>query len=257
MSTAQGGVLCMDQAQCVGTVAMTHEEACACVVAINAHLQGARALLLDLYERQGWVALGYASWRECVVAEFGQSQRHLYRELEAAQVEREICPMGQIGVIPERQLRPLAPLAPDEQRPVWERATELAQQEGSRVMARHTEQAVAERRSMDVHYTSNTAEWYTPPEILQPVLALFQVIDLDPCSNSHETPNVPARRHFTKEDDGLAQPWRADSVFVNPPYGDHIGPWVVKLCEEYESGNVARAIALLPARPDTVWFQPV
>ncbi len=106
---------------------------------------------------------------------------------------------------------------------------------------------------MAVHYTSNTSEWYTPQHIIRRVLDMFQVIDLDPCSNSKNDPNVPARFHYTKEEDGLKQPWHG-YVYMNPPYGDEIGPWVEKLCNEYEAGNVALAIALVPARTDTAWF---
>ena len=39
-----------------------------------------------------WQALGYASWRECVTAEFGDSKAYLYRQLTAAVIERELVP---------------------------------------------------------------------------------------------------------------------------------------------------------------------
>lgn len=78
---------------------------------IKAHLDGARDLILRLYEGRGWESLGYKSWRACVVAEFDQSKTHLYRQLEAARIQREISPMGEISEpIPERRLRPLAAL---------------------------------------------------------------------------------------------------------------------------------------------------
>ena len=41
----------------------------------------AGVLILDMYEREGWRALGYESWRACVVAEFEFSQSHAYRLL--------------------------------------------------------------------------------------------------------------------------------------------------------------------------------
>jgi len=104
-----------------------------------------------------------------------------------------------------------------------------------------------------VHFSSETAEHYTPAEIITAVVACLGSIDLDPCSNSVKKPNVPARRHYTIDDDGLSKPWRG-TVYMNPPYGDVIDSWVVKLCEEHESGRVTEAIALLPARTDTQWF---
>jgi len=46
---------------------MSRDEAQQCIARIAHHLEEARALLLELYERQGWRALGYDSWRTCVV----------------------------------------------------------------------------------------------------------------------------------------------------------------------------------------------
>jgi len=69
---------------------MTEEEARKRVISINSGMNNVRFLLLDFYEREGWRALGYESWRECVTAEFGQSKTHLYRQLEAAQIESRI-----------------------------------------------------------------------------------------------------------------------------------------------------------------------
>lgn len=107
---------------------------------------------------------------------------------------------------------------------------------------------------MAVHYTSNSVEWYTPDSIIERAMLCMGGIDLDPCSNSHETPNIPAQRHFTKEDDGLSQPW-AGRVYMNPPYGSEIADWVAHLCSEYERGAVTEAMALVPARTDTAWFR--
>ena len=79
-------------------------------------------------------------------------------------------------------------------------------------------------------------------------------IDLDPCSNSHDDPNVRADLHYTAADNGLIQYWEGN-IFMNPPYGRQIGDWVAKLVEAHESGDVPQAIALLPARTDTQWWQ--
>ncbi len=104
-------------------------------------------------------------------------------------------------------------------------------------------------------FTSSTPEWYTPPEIIGAVLDLFDgTIDLDPCSNSHEAPIVPAREHFTRADDGLHREWRG-KVYMNPPYGREIQPWIEKIRSEFEGGRVVEAIALVPARTDTRWFR--
>lgn len=264
---------------------MTESEARECVKAINGHMNSARALLLDLYERRGWVALGYASWRECATAEFEQSQALLYRELQAAQIEQRISPMGEIGTIPERQLRPLSAVTPMEQPIAWQEANERT---NGKPTARVVEEVVREmvsepreewtpddqnvftdhraeqaeaireerRAKMAVHFTSNTPEWYTPGHIIERTEGVFGHIDLDPCSNSKENPNVPALNHYTIDDNGLTQRWQGH-IYMNPPYGDEIGAWVEKMIRSYREGDIYSAIALLPARTDTAWFQPL
>jgi hypothetical protein len=63
-------------------------EARSLVERIRSHINDARLLVLELYEKEGWKALGYTSWRECVVAEFEQSKSTLYRTLDAALIEK-------------------------------------------------------------------------------------------------------------------------------------------------------------------------
>jgi len=98
---------------------------------------GARSLILDLYERDGWRSLGYASWRACVTEEFEQGQRRLYQELQAGQIERELLQaetpdacctfVQQLGAIPEGHLRPLTRLDTAEERvAAWHEAVETA-----------------------------------------------------------------------------------------------------------------------------------
>lgn len=97
-------------------------------------------------------------------------------------------------------------------------------------------------------------EYYTPKHIIDAVREVLGEIDLDPCSNSHTTPNVPANYLYTKEDNGLQYIWY-DKVFMNPPYGYAITEWVEKLKHDYEAGNVTEAIMLCPASSGTEWFQ--
>jgi site-specific DNA-methyltransferase (adenine-specific) len=110
----------------------------------------------------------------------------------------------------------------------------------------------SEGEYFDPLMSSKSDEWYTPDHIVQGVQDALGRIDLDPCSNSQKS--VPAEVHFTKKDDGLAQSW-AGNVYMNPPYGAVIGDWVEKLVQEYNSGKVTEAVALVPARVDTEWFR--
>lgn len=67
-------------------------------------------LLLNAHEWKAWAALGYGSWRDYAQAEFGMSQAHAYRLLDAAKVAREIeaaagSPMGELTERDARELK--------------------------------------------------------------------------------------------------------------------------------------------------------
>lgn len=106
-------------------------------------------------------------------------------------------------------------------------------------------------------FTSEKEEWYTPSEIIESVLEVFDgEIDTDPCSNSHEKPNVPAKTLFTKDDDGLSQEWFG-RTYMNPPYGDVLPQWIEKIVNEYQNGGVTEALVLVPNRSDTRWYRMI
>ena len=94
-------------------------------------------------------------------------------------------------------------------------------------------------------------EQYTPNTDEQPILALvidvLGVIDLDPCSNSFNRPdsypNVPARKHYTIEDNSLVKKW-VGKPFLNPPYSNPY-PFLLNLVNGIKSGDIPEAIALL------------
>jgi len=106
----------------------------------------------------------------------------------------------------------------------------------------------------DVMFSSLSEEHYTPMHIIEGVDRVLHGIDLDPCADPSR--RVPARRHFTKEDDGLTLPWRG-TVFMNPPYGVNTRGWVNKLVTSVQQGWTTEAIALVAARTDTMFFQPL
>lgn len=125
---------------------MSEREARACVEVIRSGLEDIRRAVLDLYERQGWRALGYANWRECVVTEFGQSESYIYRLADAARVDRAVSPIGETSIhVPESQARELAPLVksnPEQAREVWRDVTEEAEETGQPVTAAKVREAV-------------------------------------------------------------------------------------------------------------------
>jgi len=94
---------------------------------------------------------------------------------------------------------------------------------------------------------TSSDEWYTPPSVFD---ALSLSFELDPAAPPGGVPWVPARRHFCRDEDGLAQSWRG-RVWLNPPYGRQTGRWLDRL------GDHGDGLALVFARTDTAWFQRI
>jgi len=104
------------------------------------------------------------------------------------------------------------------------------------------------QRSIDVHFSSATAEWPTPQALFDDLASVYGGFTLDPCATPD---NAKCARFFTKEQNGLEQPW-SGRVFMNPPYGREIGLWIKKAWEESLQGTLV--VCLLPARVDTRWW---
>lgn len=146
---------------------MTETEARSCVGRIKTHLSDAKQEILSLYERDGWQALGYSTWIECVQVEFKDySAPHIYRLRDAAQVERNLTdsPFGE-NAISEGQLRPIAQanLQPEQQRDVWQIATESAP--NGKVTADHVATIVKEYQVYNP---------LVPPDAPQPIAKVRQ-----------------------------------------------------------------------------------
>jgi hypothetical protein len=70
--------------------------------------------------------------------------------------------------------------------------------------------------SQIVSYSEN--DYISPPELIATTAAFFGgSIDLDPASSESANSVVQADRFFTWKENGLNQPWKADSVFLYPP----------------------------------------
>jgi hypothetical protein len=128
-------------------------------------------------------------------------------------------------------------------------------------------------------------DWQTPDSLLDLVREVGPIA-LDPCT-VHANP-VQARRYITQDepaeifrappgflgatgagkfafgpfgwvgDNGLTADWQLWArghglVYMNPPYGRELAAWMSKAEDESLYGT--EIIALVPARPDTRWFQ--
>lgn len=129
---------------------MTEAEAHKCLSEIKGHLRTARRKILELYEREGWRALGYESFQECMEQELDYSFQHGYRLVIAEKIEQSIRVLPGANPlpadpIPERHLRVLGKYAdnPNDQRRIYEDAQALAATEGAgaKVKTKHVEES--------------------------------------------------------------------------------------------------------------------
>lgn len=99
----------------------------------------------------------------------------------------------------------------------------------------------------NIVFSSENMGWITPPKILDRV----GHITCDPCT----WPDNPtgADYFFTKDDDGLTQPWsRIGKNFCNPPYGGFQVAWIKKTIAENLLG--CETELLIPAKTETkIW----
>lgn len=239
---------------------MTEAEARQCVSDIRTGIVRIGHKLLELYERDGWRVLGYDNWRECAQVEFGFKQSRVYQLLQAAEVERNISNMLEIEQpIPERAIRSLARLEPEEQRIAYETSVRTAP--NGKVTAAHV-QSVVDSHKADcepalphVAHNSGNNEWYTPSEYIEAARAVMGGIDLDPASSEIANAVVGAATYYTAEDNGLEYPWFG-CVWMNPPYASElVGEFADKMAWEYRQGNVTEAIVLINNATETRWFR--
>lgn len=66
--------------------------------------------------------------------------------------------------------------------------------------------------------------------------------------------NAKLPRFWSPEQNGLAQPWKGERVWCNPPYATgQIAPWVSKALK-FEADL---SVLLLPVRTDMQWFRDI
>ena len=99
--------------------------------------------------------------------------------------------------------------------------------------------------------------WNTPPEFVGDVLEFFDnKLDLDPCCNDIENPNVPANKLFDEKINGLTQNWVAESVFMNHPYSNS-KEWIPYAVSQYELGHAKELVLLIKMDVSTRWWKSI
>jgi site-specific DNA-methyltransferase (adenine-specific) len=103
--------------------------------------------------------------------------------------------------------------------------------------------------TMRVIGSSKNNNWATPQEWFDYLNLEFR-FTLDPCCVPE---TAKCEKYYTPETNGLAQSWKDERVFMNPPYGTEIGKWMRKAYDEARD-NGAMVVCFVPARVDTNWW---
>ncbi len=93
-------------------------------------------------------------------------------------------------------------------------------------------------------------ERLTPPDLLEKISHVLGSIDLDPCA--HPQSKVHASTSYYVEDDGLAQPWRARTIYINPPYSS-AAEFMRKAHQTWKAGHCKTVLALLQVQMHHHW----
>ena len=96
-------------------------------------------------------------------------------------------------------------------------------------------------------YEGLTNVWLTPRWLTD----LLGPFDCDPCAADPRPWDIGETTNITEALDGLTTPWNSRHfVFINPPYGPHVGKWADALAAHPGGG-----IMLIFARTETIAVQ--
>ena len=132
------------------------------------------------------------------------------------------------------------------------RADEISVSRAAEIAKLPANEQVEAVRIPRVTLNTGNFEWYTPSDIIEAAREVMGSIDTDPASCEFANRTVKAGQYFTKEQDGLTQPW-SGNVWMNPPYSQ---PLITQFCEsvttKYANGEITQAIVLCNNTTETV-----
>lgn len=223
----------------------------------------------------------YPSFEVYCQEKFGIVRQQAYRLISAAQVAENLQGSGAIPQT-ESHARELASLPPHVQSEVWNKVQEAQTPVTAKVIQEvaasvapwvakpkqeprpQPEPQVLPEVVNDIYSPPPNQQLQdhdlTPQLVIDLVLSVCGEIDLDPCSNSLETPRVPATAHYAPPMDGVADNhiW-VGNIYCYPPKDDlvQINRWVFRMRREVEVSDCRNGFLYLPLVGIGHWLRPL
>lgn len=127
--------------------------------------------------------------------------------------------------------------------------------DGDSVRNQRVQQALSDIQETVSEKPTETYEWYTPSVYIEAARSVMGSIDLDPASCEAANSLVKAEVFYSREQDGLSQPWQG-KVWLNPPYCmPQVQQFVERCLAAYQSGAIAEAVILINNTTDAAYTQ--
>jgi len=101
-------------------------------------------------------------------------------------------------------------------------------------------------------FSTGDGKWRTPRELFIRLDGIFHY-DLDAAADSED---ALCERYIDEETNALMVPWQpARAIWLNPPFGDGLYDWMIKVVIEAQHESRPVVTVLLPVRTETNWGQ--
>lgn len=108
-----------------------------------------------------------------------------------------------------------------------------------------------------INQDSGDQEYYTPMKIVEAARRAMGGIDLDPFTSELANERIKATSIFTKETNGLTNPWFG-RVWCNHPFGRSMNKaFIEKIGIEFTMGRMKQGCCITFAATSEQWFQPL
>jgi hypothetical protein len=114
----------------------------------------------------------------------------------------------------------------------------------------------SQSQAMQLLTSTNTVNWYTPPQYIEMARSVMGYIGLDPATCNVAQQWIKAQSYYDGTNDvysGLCNDWHTN-VWLNPPFDD-TALWCNKLYLEIQKGNIDQALILVNSNHGYKWYE--